>query len=381
MNIADIATEDYIQVDAGERLGKVRSLFERENPKGIVVINDDEYAGLLTERQLLQSHIEDDAKVRVLARNNVPRVGREDGIRDVARMLVEGGTKVAPVFEDAGLWGIVTEDAILRAVLDNLDVLTVEQIYTDEVITLREDDHLGKAINYLRENDISRLPVVNENGQLAGMVTTHDIADFAVRTMERQQSGDRSGDTDRMLDLPVYDIMNSPVETITHGESVKTAVERMSENDYAGLVVTSDDNDTAVAGILTKTDVLRALTYTEEENMDVQITNIDLLDTISRASIQEAITEVADKYRDMQVQHAHVRFSEHKEKLRGTPLIHCQTRLRTNRGQVAGSGEGYGAETAFRVALDKLERNVLEMKGIRADTEYEGQLLRKLNEL
>jgi CBS domain-containing protein len=381
MDISDIATEEFIQVDAGERLGKVRSIFEQDNPKGIVVTNDGEYVGVITERQLLQSHIEDNAKVNVLVRSNVPRIGREDGVRNVARMLVEGGTKVAPVFEGEDLWGIVTEDAILRAVLDNLDVLTVEQIYTDEVISLRESDHLGKAINYLRENDISRLPVVNENGQLSGMVTTHDIADFAVRTMERQQKGDRSGDTDRMLDLPVYDMMNSPVETIAREESVKTAVERMFETDYAGLVVTPGDDGAAVAGILTKTDVLRALTYTEEENMDVQITNISLLETLSRESIQAAITEVADKYQDMQVHHAHVRFSEHKERLRGTPLIHCQIRLRTNRGQVAGSGEGYGAETAFRVALDKLERNVLEVKGIRADEEYEGQLLRKLNEL
>ncbi len=381
MNIADIATDEYVEVDADERLGKVRSIFDRENPKGIIVTEDGGYTGIITERQLLQSHIEDDAKVGVLARSNVPRVGREDGIREVARMLVEGGTKVAPVFENDSLWGIVTEDALLRAVLDNLDVLTVDQIYTDEVILLREDDHLGKAINYLRENDISRIPVLNENGRLSGMVTTHDIADFAVRTMERQQKGDRSGDTDRMLDLPVYDLMNSPVETITASESVTTAVERMFEHDYAGLVVTPDDDDTTVAGILTKTDVLRALTYTEEESMDVQITNIDLLETITRDSIQNAITKVADKYRDMQVHHAHVRFSEHKERLRGTPLIHCQIRLRTNRGQVAGSGEGYGSETAFRVALDKLERNVLEMKGIRADAEYEGQLLRKLNEL
>ncbi|MFO7925803.1 MAG: CBS domain-containing protein [Halobacteriota archaeon] len=382
MNIADIATEEFIQVDTDERLGKVRSIFERENPKGIVVTEDGEYAGVLTERQLLQSHIADDAKVNVLARSNVPRVDRESGIREVARMLVEGGTKVAPVFENGELWGIITEDKILEAVIDNLDVLTVEQIYTENVVTLRDDDRLGKVINYLRENDISRLPVVNENGRLTGMVTTHDIAEFAVRTMERQHRGDRSGDTDRMLDLPVYDLMNSPVETIGRDETVTAAVERMFEHDYAGLVVTPDDeNETTVAGILTKTDVLRALTYTEEENMDVQITNIELLDTISRGDIQAAIADVADKYQAMQVQHAHVRLTEHKERLRGTPLIHCQIRLRTNHGQVAGSGEGYGAETAFHVALDKLERNVLELKGIRADEQYEGQLLRKLNEL
>ncbi|MFW5965114.1 MAG: CBS domain-containing protein [Natronomonas sp.] len=380
MNIADIATREYIQVDDDERLGKIRSIFERENPKGVIVTNDESYAGVITERQLVQSHIEDDAKASVMMQN-APKVGRRDGVRDVARMLVEGGTKVAPVFEGENLWGIVTEDAILKAVLDNLDVLTVEQIYTEEVITLTEDDHVGKAINHLREHGVSRLPVVNESGHLTGMVTTHDIADFAVRTMERQQKGDRSGETDRMLDLPVYDLMNSPVETVTLGATVGDAVEQMFENDYAGLVVTPADDDRMVAGILTKTDILRALTYTEEEAMDVQVTNVALLDTLSRENIRTSITEVADKYQDMQVHHAHVRFHEHKERLRGTPLVQCQIRLRTNRGQVAGSGEGYGAETAFHVAVDKLERNVLELKGTRADEEYEGQLLRKLGEL
>jgi len=153
----------------------------------------------------------------------------------------------------------------------------------------------------------------------------------------------------------------------------------MLEHDFAGLVVTDDVNH--VIGIVTKTDVLRALTYTEEDHMDVQITNISLLDTVSRADIREDISQVADKYQAMQVQHAHVRLHEHKEKLRGTPLIQCQIRLRTNKGQAAGSGEGYGAEMAFNVALDKLERNVLERKGIQADEEYRGQLLRKLGEL
>ena len=381
MNIADIATPEYIEVDVDERLGKVRSLFERENPKGIVVTDDGEYEGIVTERQLLQSHVEDDAKVQVMVRSNVPSVERTDGVRDVARMLVEGGTKIAPVYEGDTLWGVVTEDAILEAVLENLDVLTVEQIYTEEVVTLTEDDNLGKAINHLREHGISRLPVVNKSGRLTGMVTTHDIMDMAVRNMSKTTRGDRSGDTERVLDLPVYDVMNSPVETIPHGAGVREAVERMLENDYAGIVVTPEGDDTLVAGILTKTDVLRALTYTEEESMDVQITNIKLLDTIGRETVYESITQVTDKYQDMQVQHAHVRFHEHKEKLRGTPLVQCQIRLRTNRGQVGGTGEGYGAETAFHVATDKLERNVLELKGTRADAEYEGQVLRKLGEL
>jgi len=380
MDIADIAASEYVEVDADTRLGKIRSLFERETPNGIIVTEDGEYAGVLTERQLLQSHVEDDAKARALMQN-APKPERTADVRKVARMLVEGGTKVAPVFEAGELWGIVTEDLILETVIDNLSVLTVDQIHTGDVVTVEEDTTIGQAINLLRENGISRLPVVNESGLLSGMVTTHDIVDMVVRDMDKATVGDRAGDIERMIDLPVSDVMNRPVETVTIEDTVQAAVERMLAHDYSGLVVTPNGNDRLVAGILTKTDVLRALTFTEQEHMDVQITNIDLLDTITRNEIRKNVETVADKYREMQVQHAHVRFHEHKEKQRGTPLIYCQIRLRTNRGQVPGTGEGYGAETAFQVALDKLERNVLELKGFRSDEEYRGQLLRKLGEL
>jgi predicted transcriptional regulator/ribosome-associated translation inhibitor RaiA len=386
MDISTIATREYIEVDVDTRLGKVRGMIEDDNPKGIIVTRDGEYAGVLGERELLQSHVEDDAKVGALikpSRNDpAPKIDRDEDLRDVARQLIEGGTKVAPVFADDGeLWGIITADGILRAVLDNLDALTVEQIYTKNVVTVEEDDGVGKAINKLREHGISRLPVLNENGFLSGVVTTHDISDIAVRNMTRMQQGDRAGDMDRVLDMPVFDIMSSPVATTKLSTSARDAVEQMLENDYGGLVVTAANDDRVIEGVLTKTDVLRALTYTEEEHMDVQITNIRLLETIGRQDVRQAIGEVADKYQTMQVQHAHVRFQKHKEKLRGTPLIHCQIRLRTNKGQAAGSGEGYGSKNAFHVALDKLERNVLELKGIQADEEYRGQLLRKLGEL
>jgi CBS domain-containing protein len=380
MNISDIATTEFVEIDADTKLGKVRSVFERENPKSLIVTDDGDYVGVVTERQLVRSRIGDGTKVSALVRS-APRIQRTEDVREVARMLVEGGVKVAPVFEGERLYGVVTADDILAAVIDNLDALTVEQIMTEDVVTVAEDDHVGQAINRLREHGVSRLPVVNENGRLTGVMTTHDIVEFVVRSDERQHKGDRSGDSDRMLDLPVYDLMTSPVLTTTPDASVRDAVARMLEDSVAGLVVTPSDDDDAIAGVLTKTDVLRALTYTEEERMDVQITNVDLLDGLTRESVVESITEVVDKYQRMHVHHAHVRLHRHKEKLRGTPLIQAQIRLRTSQGQIAGSGEGYGAEQAFRVALDKLERNVLELKGVRADEKYRGQLLRKLDDL
>ena len=380
MDITDIVMTEFVEVDVDERLAKVRSKFEEANLRGVIVTDDGEYEGVIGESELVKSRINDDTKASVLM-TSAPRVDRHEDVREVARLLVEGDVRVAPVFRGDSLEGIITTDAILDAVLENLDALIVEQIYTEDVIAIGAKSTVGQAINRLREHGISRLPVVADDGSLEGVLTTHDIVDFVVRDHERQHKGDRSGDRDRMLDLPVENLMSSPVVTATPDESVETVVARMFDNDISGLVVTAGDAAGTVAGVVTKTDVLRALTFTEEETMDVQITNVDLLDTISRAEIVESITQVVDKYQEMNVMHAHVRFHEHKEKLRGTPLIQSQIRLRTSHGQLAGSGEGYGANHAFHVALDKLERNVIELKGINADKEYRGQLLRKLDEI
>lgn len=380
MNIADIATNEYVEVDSETRLGKIRSLFEQKNPKGIIVIEDGEYAGVITQTQLLQSHVKDQTKASGLVRT-APQIERTADVRDVARLLVEGGVKIAPVFEADRLWGIITSDAILEAVLENLDAIDVEDIYTEDVVTVETDTGLGRAISLLRENGISRLPVVDDQNSLVGVVTTYDIVDVVIRRMHKPTRGDRSGDTERVLDMPVYDVMSSPVETVSERATVKAAVETMLANDYGGVIVTPEGDNRRVGGVVTKTDVLRALSYTEREQMDVQVTNVAVLDSLTRETIREEIASVADKYKKMQVRHAHVRFHEHKEQLRGRSLIQCQIRLRTNRGQMAGSGEGYGASQAFRVAIDKLERRVLEVKGIQADEEYRGQLLQKLGEL
>jgi len=375
MDITDIVVEEFVEVDADERLATVRAAFDQANPKGVIVTEDGDYAGVIGESELVKSRIQDDTKASVLM-TSAPRVDHHEDIRETARLLVEGDVNVAPVFRGETLDGIITTDAILEAVLENLDALTVSQIYTDEVITETTAATVGQAINRLREHGISRLPIVDDTDTLTGVITTHDIVNFVVRDENRQEKGDRSGDHDRMLDLPVENLMTSPVLTAELEDAVDGAVEVMFDNGISGLVVTDDDN--GVSGIITKTDVLRALTFTEEESMDVQITNVKLLDSIDRTEIVESITQVVDKYQAMNVIHAHVRFHEHKEKLRGTPLIQAQIRLRTSHGQLAGSGEGYGANHAFHVALDKLERNVLERKGVNADAKQRGQLIQNL---
>ncbi|XGI82915.1 CBS domain-containing protein [Halorutilales archaeon Cl-col2-1] len=390
MDIAEMASTEFDEFDTDARLSKISSAFENDNLKAVVLTDGSDYKGIVTERQLISSHIKPKQKAKTVM-THPSKVERTEDVRETARLMVESNSKVLPVFEGGSLYGIVTADTLLGEVNSHLDVLTVGQIYSQNLVTVTPGTTLGEIINDFRENGISRMPVI-EDGSLEGIVTIHDVINFSVREMSKSQGGSpgsfadgrsqeshggfgsREGGEDRMLDLPAYDVMSSPVATTTPDTDVNEAVDEMLEMGYSSLVVT-DDGETD--GILTKTDVLRALSLEEETQMQVRIANIDLLDDMTRGDVVNVIENVSDKYSEMQVLEAHVDLHKHKEQLRGSPLILARLRLFTDKGQFAGTGEGYGAEHAIHLARNKLERNVLDTKELQSDQQQAEMLLRR----
>ncbi|MDY7081105.1 MAG: CBS domain-containing protein [Halobacteria archaeon] len=383
MDIENIVSKDFKEFEPETRVSKVEGFFDETNTKAAIII-DSNYEGIVTQRQLISSHLNPDEKAKSIM-TNPPKVGRREDVREVARLMIESNSKTLPVFEGKNLFGVITADALLREVNSNLSVLSVDDVYTKDLTSVTPETTVGKVINTLRENGISRVPVI-ENGNLEGIVTRYDIIGFSVRDMNKDNKGggmgedhgchgSRGGESSRMLDIPARDIMNSPVETVESDENLETAVEKMLEMDYSSLVVVEGGKP---EGILTKTDVLRSLTWTEEKRMDVQIANIDLLDMMSREDVVKLFEDVSDKYSDMQVLHAHVHLQKHKENMRGNPLILARMILHTNKGQFVGTGEGYGAKHAIHLARDKVERQVLSEKGVKRSDRDAERLLKEL---
>jgi CBS domain-containing protein len=231
------------------------------------------------------------------------------------------------------------------------------------------------VLHDLREHRITHLPVVDD-GEAVGIVSLFDVLNFSGREMQKEQGGspprfdsvggrsrggfgERRGDVERMLDLPVRNLMSEPVLTVSPDGGLDEAVETMLTEGVSALVVTTGNEP---VGIVTKTDALRALTVTDEDRLDVQIIGIDLMDDIDREEVATMIERLTGKYRRLSVLEADVYLHQHKETFRGTPLILARIRLFTDKGHFVGTGEGYGAAHALRLASNVLERQVLEGK-------------------
>jgi CBS domain-containing protein len=105
----------------------------------------------------------------------------EKTVDEVAGMMVTCDCGAIPVVDPVTrkAVGIVTDrDIVCRAVAKGLDParLRAEEIMTMPIVAVRPDDSLENCVNVMESNQVRRLPVVDSQGFLCGMVSQADIA-------------------------------------------------------------------------------------------------------------------------------------------------------------------------------------------------------------
>lgn len=103
---------------------------------------------------------------------------RDMTLRDVATMMRDGDMGSVPVVEGGRLVGIVTDrDIVVRCVSDGRDPSTpVSEAMTTEIFSVRPDDFAFEAVRLMGDKQVRRIPVVTEDGLLAGIISMADVA-------------------------------------------------------------------------------------------------------------------------------------------------------------------------------------------------------------
>ncbi|MGI0091663.1 MAG: CBS domain-containing protein [Nitrososphaerales archaeon] len=97
---------------------------------------------------------------------------------DAAREILDRDIGCVVVLREGKVAGIVTKGDILReAVMKRLNPqqLKVESIMSQPVVTIDPKKTLSDASTLMSEENLTKLPVVNSNGELVGIITSTDI--------------------------------------------------------------------------------------------------------------------------------------------------------------------------------------------------------------
>jgi CBS domain-containing protein len=102
-----------------------------------------------------------------------------DTVGDAARCMDELNVGVIPVCDGDKLVGMVTDrDIVVRGVAKEGEVQSMKlaDVMSGSVRCAKEDDDVDQVLSEMAEAQIRRLPVVDENQRLVGIVTLGDIA-------------------------------------------------------------------------------------------------------------------------------------------------------------------------------------------------------------
>ena len=123
------------------------------------------------------------------------RLMREHHVGDLVVIKEKSGKRV-PV-------GIVTDrDIVLEVIAEGVDMddVNVGDIMSNNLVTARESDGFLETIKVMRAKGIRRLPVVNDDNELAGILSVDDLIDLLseqivdlARLIAREQGREKAG--------------------------------------------------------------------------------------------------------------------------------------------------------------------------------------------
>jgi CBS domain-containing protein len=118
-------------------------------------------------------------RIRDIMTSNPSTVEPDKSVVDAARIMKQEDAGVVPVTENGRLTGMVTDrDIAIRVVADGKDPQStpVREVASKDLVTVDPQQDLDEALRLMAKHQVRRLPVVEEDGRLVGVVAQADVA-------------------------------------------------------------------------------------------------------------------------------------------------------------------------------------------------------------
>ncbi len=270
--LGEMMTRNVVVARSSESVESVRRLMVQHRISRIVLVNElSKPVGIITDKDLLRQTLtegSDEGLEEIIAATMMSkplvRVPEETSVSSCAKRMLESAISSVVVVRGDALAGIVTKtDMCIFYALNRSASDEVEKRMTRKPVTARASQRIVQAARIMAENNISRLPIVNN--QLDGIVTLSDLtainpalspAIVSAKGKILSVKGKVVLPTDVHL-ITIGDIMTRNPITVLESAYLSDVAKLMISHHISGLPVLNVRNQ--LVGIVTKTDVTKAV--------------------------------------------------------------------------------------------------------------------------
>jgi CBS domain-containing protein len=282
LKISEVSNK-VITLEPENTLLDARNTLLRFNISRIVIARNNKALGIITEKDIsrilyaeLQHRQFKEIRLDEVMNKNLIEVNEEKELKSCAKLMLEHNISSLLVLdEDSLLKGIVTKSDLVdsyakhyanRKLVEDL----VQKYMTKKVLTVGPDEPIHMALMLMTDNKVSRV-VVTRNRKPVGIITGRDLLPISLlfgtginghrwhisepaEARRREQILIPSGIKAIFLAM---DVMKYDPITITSDSDLSEAAHIMMRNRISGIPVVDSDN--ILAGIITKTDIIKRL--------------------------------------------------------------------------------------------------------------------------
>ena len=117
--------------------------------------------------------------IREVMTSNPCTIDAEKSVAYAAQMMRDEDVGLAPIVEGDKLIGTLTDrDIATRVVAEGKDPqsITVREVASKNLVTIDPQQELDEALRLMAQHQVRRLPVVEEDGKLVGVIAQADVA-------------------------------------------------------------------------------------------------------------------------------------------------------------------------------------------------------------
>jgi CBS domain-containing protein len=127
--------------------------------------------------------------IRDVMTSNPSAIEADKNVVDAAKLMRDEDVGLTPVVEGGRLVATLTDrDIAVRVVAEGKDPQStrVRDVASSDLVTIDPDQELDEALRLMAQHQVRRLPVVEEDGRLVGVVAQADVA----KEGDNRQTGD-----------------------------------------------------------------------------------------------------------------------------------------------------------------------------------------------
>ncbi|MGH3079858.1 MAG: CBS domain-containing protein [Gaiellaceae bacterium] len=117
--------------------------------------------------------------IREVMTSNPCTIDADKPVSDAAKMMRDEDVGLAPIVEGDRLVGTLTDrDIATRVVAEGRDPdsTPVKEVASTDIVTIDPEQDLDEALRLMADHQVRRLPVVEEDGRVVGVVAQADVA-------------------------------------------------------------------------------------------------------------------------------------------------------------------------------------------------------------